>query len=215
MTVLQLSEGDGASLTLNAFNVLLEQVHDLAAARAHGLDCKRVNLFNQFNGHPDGHKGVCGGFGFVFHVYHQGMSSAISSKPLGAAGRAAGARVGAGACCCASLCPAISSKSPTRAASFIPSVPSCFRNVWMLTSSRYATTCWPLSKYGASDSARLPHSAASTHCVGRLPSAPRLPYVNASDKFATASPLGVWRNSTSRPIRANPFAFISQVPFSL
>jgi hypothetical protein len=75
MTVLQLSEGDGASLTLNPVNVLLEQVHDLAAARTHGLDCKRVNLFDQFNGHPDSHKGVCGGFGFFCHVF-----SFMSSK---------------------------------------------------------------------------------------------------------------------------------------
>jgi hypothetical protein len=75
MTVLQLSEGDGASLTLNAFNVLFEQVHDLAAARAHGLDCQRVNLFDQFNGHTDGHKGVGGRFGFVCHVF-----SFMSSK---------------------------------------------------------------------------------------------------------------------------------------
>ena len=85
MTVLQLSKENGAILPLNAFNVLFEQVHDLAAARAHGLDCQRVNLFDQLNGHPNGHKGVRGGFGFCCHVYHQGMSFAISSKPLGAA----------------------------------------------------------------------------------------------------------------------------------
>lgn len=68
MTVLQLSEGDGASLPFNPVNVLLEQVHDLAAARTHGLNCQRVNLFDQFNGHTDGDKCVRGGFGFCCHV---------------------------------------------------------------------------------------------------------------------------------------------------
>ena len=87
------------------------------------------------------------------------------------------AEAGAEALCCwpSWRCPSLANSiERTRPTSLCP-VPLRPSKVSMCGSSSTTSTCLPLSKWGASDSARFPHMEASIHCVGRFPSSPLRP----------------------------------------